>query len=309
MALVLAKTSDLSHEEWLRERQKGIGGSDAAAILGLNKWKSPIQVYMEKIGELQTEEQSEAAYWGIRLEEMVADEFSKRTGMKIRKRNAILQHQDYPWMIANVDRLIVGRKEGLECKTTNEFAKREWEGDEVPAPYLIQCQHYMAVTGYEAWWIAVLIGGNKFQYKKINRDEELIEYIIEAEKNFWENHVVPRIPPEPDGSEASTQLLERLYPESKPNSETALPSEADILINTLDQIEADIKTLEEQKAEYQNRLKAMLGEFERGVAGDRIVTWKTVESKRVDSKRLKQERPDIYEQYMKVSKSRRFQIS
>lgn len=309
MALVLAKTSDLSHEEWLRERQKGIGGSDAAAILGLNKWKSPIQVYMEKIGELQTEEQSEAAYWGIRLEEIVADEFSKRTGMKIRKRNAILQHPDYPWMIANVDRLIVGKNEGLECKTTNEFAKGEWEGEEVPAPYLIQCQHYMAVTGYDAWWIAVLIGGNKFQYKKINRDEELIEYIIEAEKAFWENHVVPRVPPEFDGSDASAELLKKLYPEAEPDSETELPSEANKLIEALDQINAEIKELDEQKKEYENKLKAMLGEFERGIVGERIVTWKTINSTRLDTKRFKKDHPELFEKYAKTTKYRRFQIS
>ncbi|EGL82071.1 phage-type endonuclease [Caldalkalibacillus thermarum TA2.A1] len=309
MSVVLAKTNEISREEWLKQRQKGIGGSDAAAILGINPWRSPIQVYMEKIGEIDPPPENEAMYWGTRLEEVVAEEFSKRTGLKIRRRNAILQHPGHPWMIANVDRLIVGKKEGLECKTTNEFAKGEWEGDEVPAPYLIQCQHYMAVTGYDAWWIAVLIGGNKFVYKKINRDEELIEYIIEAEKAFWENHVVPRVPPGFDGSDASAELLKKLYPEAEPESETELPGEACRLVEALDKINAELKELEELKKEYENTLKAMLGEFERGIAGDRIVTWKTVESKRLDTKRFRKDHPELFEEYAKTTKYRRFQIS
>lgn len=305
---VLVPTSELSHEEWLRERRKGIGGSDAAAILGLNKWKSPIQVYMEKIGELDSDVSSEAAYWGQVLEDVVAREFARRTGKKVRNRNAILQHPDYPWMLANVDRLIVGERSGLECKTASEYLKDEWKDDEVPAPYLIQCQHYMAVTGYDAWWIAVLIGGNKFQYKKIERDEEIIQMLIEAEEEFWNGHVVPRIPPEFDGSEASEKLLRSLYPEAEPDSETELPNEADKIIEALQQINTEIDDLTELKKSYENKLKGMLGEFERGIASNHIVTWKTVTTNRIDTKRLKTERPDIYEQYLKPSISRRFTI-
>ena len=109
-----------------------------------------------------------SAYFGNVLEEVVAQEFAKRTGLKVQRRNAILQHPAYPWMLANVDRLIVGERIGLECKTASEYLKKEWEGEEIPVTYLLQCQHYMAVTGYEAWWIAVLIGGNKFVYKRSN---------------------------------------------------------------------------------------------------------------------------------------------
>src|SRR5690606_30783967 len=127
-------------------------------------------------------------------------EFSLRTGLKVRRRNAILQHQQYEWMIANIDREVVGVREGLECKTTSAFNAGEWKNDEIPAPYIVQCQHYMAVTGYSAWWIAVLIGGNKFVYKRIERDDELIEQLIELEKDFWENHVMKNVPPEMDGS-------------------------------------------------------------------------------------------------------------
>ncbi|GGE47921.1 hypothetical protein GCM10011391_28380 [Pullulanibacillus camelliae] len=307
-AIVFTPTSDLNHQEWLKARKKGIGGSDVGAILGLNKWRSPIQVYMDKIGEAPAVPENEAMYFGNILEEVVAREFSKRTGKKVRNRNAILQHPDYPWMLANVDRLIVGEKVGLECKTASEYMKDEWEGDEVPTSYLLQCQHYMAVTGYEAWWIAVLIGGNKFRYKKIERDEEIIQMLIEAEEEFWNAHVVPRIPPEIDGSEASEKLLKSMYPESEPDSETELPDEADKLIEALEQVKTEIDEREALKKEYENKLKQMLGEFETGLASNHVIRWKTYVSNRIDTKRLKAEQPDIYERYIKPSKSRRFTI-
>jgi putative phage-type endonuclease len=308
MAVAIASTKDMDREIWLKLRTKGIGGSDAAAIAGLSKWKSPVQVWLEKTGQAPLEEaQSEAAYWGTKQEALVAEEFSLRTGLKVRRCNQILQHPDYPFMIANVDRLIVGQKAGLECKTASEYLKSEWEGEEVPAPYLLQCQHYMAVTGYDAWWIAVLIGGNKFVYKKIERDDELIQQLIQIETDFWNNHVVPQVPPEMDGSAASTELLNKMYPVGNKN-EVHLPSEADQLIAELEEAKAHQKAADERVSELENKLKALLGENEIGVAKNHIVTWKTVTSERVDSKRLAKERPDIYKQYLKSSVSRRFGI-
>jgi len=308
-AEVLTMTNDLNHDEWLDIRKKGIGGSDAAAIAGLNKWKSPVAVYMEKIGEIQGDRiDSEAAYFGNVLEDVVAQEFSRRTGLKVRRRNAMLQHPEHPWMIANIDRLIVGEKTGLECKTTSAFLADQWDGEEVPIQYILQCQHYMAVTGFKAWWIAVLIGGNKFVYKKIERDDELISNLIDIEKDFWENHVVPQIPPDFDGSEASSELLKAMYPEAEPESEIELPDEAYTLIYALDEIKTEMDELSTRKKEYENKLKSMLGNFETGIARDRIVTWKPYSRKTVDSKRLKKERPEIYEQYLKESHSRRFNI-
>lgn len=306
---VLTLTNGMSHKQWLQSRKKGIGGSDAAAILGLNKWKSPIAVYLDKIGQApKEEEQSEAAYFGNVLEEVVAQEFSKRTGLKVRRRNAILQHSEYPWMLANVDRLIVGEKAGLECKTASEYLKDEWKDDEIPASYLIQCQHYMAVTGYEAWWIAVLIGGNKFVYKKIERDEEIIQYLIEEEKNFWLNHVEKEIPPMFDGSDASSDLLKALYPEAKPDTEIELPPDAETLVSALDQVSAELKELEARKKEYENQLKAMMGENEKAYAGERTITWKSIFSNRFDSKRFAKDHPELYQQYLNQSSYRRFAV-
>lgn len=309
MALAIVSTKDMDRELWLQYRRKGIGGSDAAAIAGLSKWKSPVAVYLEKIGQTPPEEnQSEAAYFGTILEDVVAQEFTRRTGQKVKRRNAILQHPEYPFMLANVDRLIVGEKTGLECKTASEYLKSEWEGEEIPAPYLIQCQHYMAVTGYDAWWIAVLIGGNKFVHKKIERDEEIIQYLIKLEGDFWNNHVLQQVPPMIDGSDASTDLLKTMYPEGEPESEIELPLEADMLLEQLEQSKQEEKLASERVTELENRLKAMLGKYETGLANNHMVTWKNVTTNRLDSTALAKDHPDIYQKYLKPSVSRRFGV-
>ncbi|MBJ8106036.1 MULTISPECIES: YqaJ viral recombinase family protein [Bacillus cereus group] len=308
-AKVLVNTLKMDHKQWLQARMQGIGGSDVSAIAGLNKWKSPVQVFLEKTHFIEKEDiQSEATYFGNVLEEVVAKEFTKRTELKVQRRNAILQHPEYPWMLANIDRIIVGEKTGLECKTASEYLKKEWEGEEVPAAYLLQCQHYMAVTGYEAWWIAVLIGGNKFVHKKIERDEELIQYLIDIEKDFWLNNVEKNEPPMFDGSDASTELLKHLYPESIADSFVSLGKQEELLIEARDQVDREIKVLQEQKAEYENKIKAKLGTSESGGTENYKVYWKSYTTNRFDSKRFKADYPDLYEQYVKESKSRKFTV-
>jgi putative phage-type endonuclease len=307
-ANVLARTLNMDRESWLEIRRKGIGGSDVAAIAGLSKYKSPVAVYLEKTGQLQPEEAGEAAYWGNQLEDLVAKEFGQRTGLKVKRRNAILQHPEHTFMLANVDRLIVGLDVGLECKTASAYMKELWEGEEVPMQYLLQCQHYMAVTGYQAWYIAVLIGGNTFVHKRIERDDELIEQLIAIEKDFWENHVLAGIPPVLDGSEASEELLKKMHPMAEEGTETELPLEADELLEQLDVAKKEAKAASERVSEIENRLKAMLGDHEAGLARHYQVTWKNVTSRRIDSKALKAEHPDIYEKFAKQSISRRFSV-
>ncbi|PEM28978.1 YqaJ viral recombinase family nuclease [Bacillus wiedmannii] len=308
-AKVLVNTLNMDHAQWLQARTQGIGGSDVSAIAGLNKWKSAVQVFLEKTQAIEKGDiQSEAAYFGNVLEEVVANEFAKRTDLKVQRKNAILQHSEYPWMLANVDRLIVGEKIGLECKTASEYLKKEWEDEEVPAAYLLQCQHYMAVTGYEAWWIAVLIGGNKFVHKKIERDKELIQYLIDIEKDFWLNNVEKNEPPMFDGSDASTELLKHLYPESIADSFVSLSMQEELLIEARNQVDREIKVLQEQKAEYENKIKAKLGTNEVGGTENYKVYWKSYKTNRFDSKRFKAEHPDLYEQYAKESISRKFTV-
>lgn len=308
-AQTLIQTVDLSREDWLEARRQGIGGSDVSAIAGLNKWKSPVAVYLDKVGQSPLEDTAgEAAYWGNVMEDIVAQEFSIRTGLRVRRRNAILKHPEHQFMFANVDRLIIGKREGLECKTASEFLKGDWEDEEIPAAYLLQIQHYMAVTGYDAWHIAVLIGGNKFIYKKVDRDEELISYLIQIEKNFWENHVLKEIPPAFDGSDASVDLLKALYPESDPDSEINLPSEAEILVEALDQLKTDLTDLQTKEKEYKNKIKDFMGTNEKAFAGTRKITWKSNSVTRIDTKRLKAEQPELYKKYSNTSSERKFLI-
>lgn len=308
MAIVALRTGNINHEIWLAWRKKGIGGSDVGAICGLNKWKSPFAVYMDKLGLSEEREESQAAYFGKVLEDVVAKEFSLRTGLKVKKRNAMLQHEKYPFMLANVDRLIVGQKVGLECKTVSEFGKDEWLGEEIPESYLLQCQHYMAVTGYESWWIACLIGGNKFIYKEVKRDEELINYLIEIEKNFWVDHVEKQVPPEIDGSESTADILKNLYPSSVEGSEVILPFGALDLIDHRITLKQQIKDLTTKCDEYENKLKGMLESNENGYVDKYKIVWKSYESNRLDTKKLKNELPDIYEKYINKSNIRKFDI-
>ena len=210
-------------------------------------------------------------------------------------------------MLANVDRLIVGKKEGLECKVTNSYAKKEWE-DEIPIYYEIQCHHYMAVTGYKAWWIACLIGNEKFVYKRIERDEEVIKNLIKIERDFWENYVIPRQMPAPDGSDAATEIIKKMYPNSNPEQVIELPKSYESKLQRLDEIKELISKLDKEKKQLEQEIQVKMGENEIAIIGDRRVTWKTIHSNRFDSKRFKQDYPDLYKKYTNETSYRKFQI-
>ncbi|MFJ6210561.1 YqaJ viral recombinase family protein [Lysinibacillus sp. NPDC092081] len=300
-------TLEMDRIEWLQLRKSGIGGSDASAILGFNRWKSAFQLYIEKTSDIIDESDSEAAYWGNVLEDVVAREFAKRTGKKIRKINRMLRHPNHYFMTANLDRDVVGEKAFLECKTASEYLKDSWNGEDVPAAYLCQLQHYLAVTGYEKAYIAVLIGGNKFVWKEVARDDEFIELMIQHEKEFWENHVLANEPPVIDGSTSATELLAKMYPQDD-GSAIMLDEQSNTLIEAIESIKVEEKQLEKQRKEYENQLKMTLGEAAEGHSNRFKVSYKTIFSNRFDSKRLKDENPDLYKKYCKESPSRRLTI-
>ncbi|MEK4606575.1 YqaJ viral recombinase family protein [Geobacillus sp. FSL W8-1251] len=310
-AVILANTSEMSHEEWLQARTCGLGGSDASVVLGLNRYKTPFELWLEKTGQVTPQSStSEAAYFGTLLEDLVAKEFEKRSGKKVRKRNAMFQHPEHEFILANIDRFIVGEKAILECKTASAFLAKEWEGDDIPEAYIVQMQHYLGVLGpeYKKGYFAVLIGGQKFIWKEIERDDELIEMIFQAEIDFWNNHVLKKNPPMFDGSDASSDLLKTLYPTAKFDEEIELPPHANELIAKYEQAKQEEAEAAERRKEAENQLKAMLGDYERAFAGDRIVTWKNVHSSRVDMKLLKEKYPEIYQEVVKETVSRRFSI-
>ncbi|WP_374187492.1 YqaJ viral recombinase family protein [Priestia aryabhattai] len=275
---VLVNAKDLPYADWLEYRKLGVGGSDVGVIVGLNKYKSAFTLFLEKTNQLPTDdEQSEAAYWGNTLEDIVAQEFSKRTGLEVNERHELLQHDTYDFMLANLDREVTCPNRGtgiLECKTSSEYLKDEWSEDKIPDSYYLQVQHYLAVTGYPFAYIAVLIGGNKFVHKEIERDEEVINYLIQLESDFWNNHILKNVPPAIDGSESTSSSIKLFYSESNDGS-VELSSEEVKILQKINETKKDIQQLELKKSEYENRIKNYLGESEIGeYEGSILVTWK-----------------------------------
>ena len=307
-AKIIADTKDMSKIEWLKQRQAGIGGSDASCIAGLNPWKSAIQLYMDKKEENPQEQKSLRMELGNRLEGLVAELFTEATGLKVRNVNGILKNYKYPFAIANIDRAIVGEKAFLECKTTNSYALKEWE-EGVPAHYEIQCLHYMAITGATHCYIAALIGNSDFIWHKIERDQETIDYLMQIERDFWENNIEKDVVPMPDGSDAYSEYLKKKYDKSNGQViELHLLENGVNKLNRYDEIVADIKVLESEKKLIEQEIQFHMEEFEVAKIGDRKVTWKSSSRNTIDSKKLKAEMPDIAQQYMKTSTSRTFRV-
>ena len=307
-AKIIADTKDMPKTEWLKHRQAGIGGSDASCIAGLNPWKSAIQLYMDKKEENPQEQKSLRMELGNRLEGLVAELFTEATGLKVRNVNGILKNDKYPFALANIDRAIVGEKAFLECKTTNSYALKEWE-EGVPAHYEIQCLHYMAITGATHCYIAALIGNSDFIWHKIERDQETIDYLMQIEKDFWENNIEKDVVPMPDGSDAYSEYLKKKYDKSNGQViELHLLENGVDKLNRYDEIVTDIKALESEKKLIEQEIQLYMEEFEVAKRGDRKVTWKSSSRNTIDSKKLKAEMPDIAQQYMKTSTSRTFRV-
>ena len=198
---ILASTAGMERAAWLKLRRQGIGGSDAAAILGLNPYKSPLAVYADKRGLSDDAPDTETLRQGRDFEAYVADRFAEETGKRVRRCNQILQHPDHPWMLANVDRLVVGERAGVECKCVGIGNKVDFEGGAVPPTFYWQCMHYLAVTGLDRWYLAVLPLGRWVSpyIFEIERDEERIGELTAREEAFWRDHVLAGVPPLPMG--------------------------------------------------------------------------------------------------------------
>lgn len=294
-----------NREAWLKVRNDSIGGSEAAAIVGMNPWKSEYTLWLEKTGQSQQEDISdnECVHFGTILEQVVADEFCRREGKKVRK-CGLFRSNKYPFMTASFDRLLVGEDAGLECKTSNAFKREEWDEGEIPPNYYVQCQHYMLVSGLPRWYIACLIGGNHFVSWVVERNDEDIATLEQAEIAFWDK-VQRHIMPEVDGSESSTDSLKKMYKGGQAEP-VMLPQESMDLLKRLDELKALKSDIDFQTKDIQNKLCAMLGDNEIGIIGEgdneRKVTWKTVNGRvTIDSKKLKKELPDVFEKYSKKS--------
>lgn len=294
-ATVLTRTDDLDRSDWLNARRAGLGGSDAAAILGLDQFKSPLAVYLDKRGELKDDDAGEAAEWGNRLEPVVADAVRERINgqrtddglpaLSFRQRHAILRHPTRDFMLANVDREVFGHEDGpaiFEAKTTGYWAAQGWEdgGDTLPDKYHIQLQHYLEVTGRTHGWIGVLVGGQRLVIEHVQRDQVLIDALVDIEARFWEQVKAGTPPP------AVADDLDRvkaLYPKADEGGAVVLPTdEIRELLGDYRAARAAKKAAEGRMKQADARIRQLLGDAEAGFlpGTDRpVVTCKEIERK------------------------------
>jgi putative phage-type endonuclease len=262
--------------EQLEERKKGVGGSDASAILGINPFKDRYALYLEKRGEGPDEDPEflkESRYWGSILEQPVCDRYAKETGYKVQKANQLITSKTHPFMIANIDRKVVGQdmKIGFEAKTAIHHAAKEWGesgSDEIPPYIMCQVQHYLAVTGYDVWDLGVLIGNRDYRSYRIAPIQSIIDQLIEAEQEFWDR-VEAGIPPEPVWeSAATTRLMKELYPGTN-GSVIQLPEIATNYHKVLTDAREQKLVYEKVIAGCQNRIAMLMGEAAVGLVGDK----------------------------------------
>ncbi|MFC8463353.1 YqaJ viral recombinase family protein [Streptomyces sp. NPDC057250] len=313
-----------SREEWEEARMPGIGGSDVAALLGLGggRYTSPRHVYEAKHGNPE-EVDSESAEIGTEIEDFIAHMFTKRSGVRTAMPPGMLVHTEHDWMRANVDRYALspgGSVLGpLECKNRSEYQSADWEDGNVPDAPAIQCHWYMAVGGWHEGFVAALVGGNKLRWKRLERDEEMIEWLIDYCGSWFQRHVVEGFPPPADGYEATTKLLAKLW-----SVKADTVAEIDIAkAKELRAARADLKAQEKDLAArlrtVENEMRLLTGENEIAKAGGKPAwTWKangTFASKKfteaepelaaaytrlvpaIDTDRLKTEKPDVYAKY------------
>lgn len=298
-----------AREDWLLARTTGIGGSDVAAILGLSKWKTPLQVYQEKRGEIEPQADNDAMRWGRYLEPVVRQAYADETGNEVRVLDELVRHPANDFMIANLDGFVLptsGPRRVFEAKTA-----RTGEGwgepgsDQIPQPYLLQVQHYMEVSGFPIADVAVLIGGSDFRIYEVPADRELQQMLVEAEADFWQR-VQKGEPPEPV-SYADVQA--RFGRASKAGSVLA-DDEVMQALRQLRELKTQAKHLELAEEQWKAIVMKALGENDTLIdsSGHTLATWKaSAAPKRFDSTAFKAKHPDLYELFLAVGEpSRRF---
>ena len=259
-------TKGMDKETWLMARSDFIGGSDCAAALDLSPWSNPYDLWIEKSKKLFKDISSESMEWGTRLEEVIAKVFAEKNNKKIYNVNQMLISEKYPFMMAEIDRKIANEGAILECKTCDKFAAEQWSCG-VPEHYYLQCMHYLAVTGYQKAYVAVLIGGNTYKQYEIERDNDKIEEIRYKERLFWD-HVEKDIPPE---ITQKSEMVNLLYPDD--NGETVELSDSESIGRYIE-IRDKIKELKDEQDFMQTLVKAEMQEAETGIIGKYVVSWK-----------------------------------
>lgn len=304
--LIKISTKDMPHEEWLEHRRNSIGGSDASAIIGMNSYCSPYTVWADKLGKIPPKEDNEAMRLGRDLEDYVAKRFTEETGKKVRRENNILINPNIPFAHANVDRMIIGEDAGFEAKTTSALNTKRFKNGEYPENYYVQCMHYMMVTGCKRWYLGVLVLGVEFKWFVIERDEDEIEALKKSEADFWE-YVKSGNAPMVDGSDSTSDTLRTIYPESNGDTVSLMAYEQDLnQYMTLSSLLDDVK---KQKEEVANRIKAFMGEAERGATDNFSVSWTSSTRTSFDYKKYKADNDFLdLSDYVKETQTRTFKV-
>ncbi|MDK4680172.1 YqaJ viral recombinase family protein [Kingella negevensis] len=298
----------MTNKQFLQDRRQGIGGSDIAAIIGVSQFKTALDVFLSKTTE-QPELKGEHLYWGHALEAPIAARFSEETGELIYRQPEIKKHPKHDFALANADGLIIDKITQqpigiLEIKTANAFKTKEWsnEDDGVPIEYIAQVQWYMEIFDVDFAYIAVLIGGSDYRHYRIERDRELAADLLARAKEFWENHVMKNVPPEPQNAAD----VQKLYPQDDGEAQQA-DTETLIAYNELRRLKEQAKVLDEQITEREEMLKTKIGQRAIMLSGEeKLFTWKTQNSNRFDSQAFKAAHPDLYQQYTKTTQTRVF---
>lgn len=299
-------TAGMGRDRWLELRRESIGGSDAAAIVGLNDWSSPYALWADKTGRLPPKEDSEAMRQGRDLEAYVAERWEEATGKRVRRLNAILKNSAYPFAHANIDRDVIGEDAGLECKTTSILRLREFKGGEYPASYYAQCVHYMAVTGAARWYLAVLVLNQGFYHYVIERDQAEIDALMEAEERFW-GYVRQDEPPPVDGSAATADALDAIYREGGGGEMDLFGLEADLTAYL--EAKRELKDVREQLRAHENAIKERLGLAECGTCGAFRATWREQTRRTFDARGFAAEHPEMdMSPYYRTSTFRTFTV-
>jgi putative phage-type endonuclease len=294
-----------------------IGGSDIAKVMGLSRWGTPLSLWAEKTGKIPPKDLSnvEAVELGNDLEDFVANKFSQKTGKAVRRSPKVYQHPQYPYMVAHIDRLVTGTDELLECKTCSFFKKDEWEGEEIPQEYILQVIWYLGITGRKVGYIAVLIGGQSFKYKKIEFDSELFDKMVESAKDFWQ-HVQDDTPVDIVATDDET--LKDLYSNHSEIMIDLIPTDAqtkqacDVLeekVGYLQEIKMHIKQLQDEQKEIETTVKDIIKDNLGIKTPKYIITWKNQTTTKFDTVKLRQERPETFEDYSYESSYRVMRIS
>lgn len=316
-ALRLVKTNTITRDDWLEVRKHGIGSSDAAAAVGLNPYKSQLTLWLEKTGrdaDLPKPDPTDTTapvYWGTLLEPIVAASYTQQTGRKVRKVNAVLQHPDRPWMLANIDREVVGASDVqiLECKTAGEFGARHWR-DGVPEYVQLQVQHQLAVTGKQAADVAVLLCGQQLKVHRIERDDSLIAKLMLLQERFW-HYVTTDTPPPTDGSDSSATALQYLYPRDNGKQlDFSQDSQMSALFTDLQDARSQVDKYKQLEEQYKQQIQQAMGDASKAAFETGSVSWKrSKDSTVLDTKRLLSDHPELLAQYsMTRSGSRRFLV-